>query len=51
MAAFAEIAKKVQMETVELMMASGKDIQKEASAAVKKATEEVAKVSKKAAAK
>jgi len=32
-------------------MASGKDIQKEASAAVKKATEEVAKVSKKAAAK
>ena len=51
MAAFAEIAKKVQMETVELMMASGKGIQKEASAAVKKATEEVAKVSKKSAAK
>ena len=27
MAAFAEVAKKVQMETVELMMAAGKDLQ------------------------
>ena len=37
-AAFAEIAKKVQMETVELMMAAGKEFSEEASAAVKKAT-------------
>ena len=51
MAAFAEIAKKVQMETVELMMASGKEMQKEATAAVKKATDDVAKATKKAAAK
>ena len=36
MAAFAEIAKKVQMDTVELMMAAGKDAQEEATAAVKK---------------
>lgn len=35
MAAFAEIAKKVQMETVELMMAAGKEASEEASAAVK----------------
>ena len=38
MAAFAEIAKKVQMDTVELMMAAGKDISEDATAAVKKAT-------------
>ncbi|MEL7343665.1 MAG: Phasin [Pseudomonadota bacterium] len=43
MAAFAEIAKKVQMETVELMMAAGKDMSDDASAAVKKATAEVKK--------
>lgn len=36
MAAFAEVAKKVQMETVELLMAAGKDMGEEASAAVKK---------------
>jgi uncharacterized membrane protein len=41
MAAFAEVAKKVQMETVELMMAAGKDISEDATAAVKKATAEV----------
>ena len=28
MAAFAEVAKKVQMDTVELMMAAGKDIER-----------------------
>ena len=39
MAAFAEIAKKVQMETVELMLAAGKDISEDATAAVKKATD------------
>ena len=38
MAAFAEIAKKVQMDTVELMLASGQDLSKEATKAAKKAT-------------
>ena len=38
MAAFAEVAKKVQMETVELMLAAGKDASEEAQAVVKKAT-------------
>jgi hypothetical protein len=51
MAAFAEIAKKVQMETVELMMAAGKEATEEAPAAVKKATAEVTTAAKKAAAK
>ena len=51
MAAFAEIAKKVQMETVELMMAAGKDVAEEATAAVKKATNDVTTAAKKAAAK
>ena len=51
MAAFAEVAKKVQMETVELMMAAGKEATEEASAAVKKATTEVTAATKKAAAK
>lgn len=48
-AAFAEVAKKVQMETVELMLAAGKDASEEATAAVKKATAEVTSVAKKAA--
>jgi len=43
-AAFAEVAKKVQMETVELMMAAGKDASSEASAAMTKATTEATKV-------
>ncbi|MDF2140252.1 Phasin [Paenirhodobacter sp. CAU 1674] len=47
LAAFAEIAKKVQMETVELMLAAGKDISEDATAAVKKATEEVTAAAKK----
>jgi len=51
MAAFAEIAKKVQMDTVELMMAAGKDMQEETTAAVKKATDDVATAAKKATAK
>jgi uncharacterized protein YukE len=51
MAAFAEIAKKVQVETVELMMAAGKDMQEDATAAVKKATNEATTAVKKAAAK
>ncbi len=50
MAAFAEVAKKVQMETVELMLAAGKDISEDATAAVKKATAEVTSVAKKASA-
>lgn len=49
MAAFAEIAKKVQMDTVELMLAAGKDFSDEAQAAVKKATNEVTAAAKKAA--
>lgn len=48
LAAFAEVAKKVQMETVELLMAAGKDIQEDTSAAVKKATEELTATAKKA---
>ncbi|WP_317057653.1 phasin, PhaP [Roseovarius rhodophyticola] len=48
MAAFAEIAKKVQMDTVELMMAAGKDLQEDAAKAVKKATDEVTAAAKKA---
>ena len=47
-AAFAEIAKRVQMETVELMLAAGKTAGEDAQAAVKKATDEVAKATKKA---
>ena len=50
LAAFAEIAKKVQMETVELMLAAGKDMSEDATAAVKKATADVTSVAKKAAA-
>jgi len=49
-AAFAEVAKKVQMETIELMMAAGKDISEDATAAVKKATADVTKAAKKATA-
>lgn len=50
LAAFAEVAKKVQMDTVELLLAAGKDASAEATAAVKKATDEVTNVAKKAAA-
>lgn len=50
MAAFAEVAKKVQMETVELMLAAGKDFSEDATAAVKKATADVTAAAKKAAA-
>jgi len=49
MAAFAEIAKKVQMDTVELMMAAGKDMTEDASAAMKKATADMTAATKKAA--
>ena len=50
LAAFAEVAKKVQMETVELMLAAGKDMSEDATAVVKKATADVTSVAKKAAA-
>ena len=50
MAAFAEIAKKVQMDTVELLMAAGKDFSEDATAAVKKATDEMTATAKKATA-
>ena len=50
MASFAEIAKKVQMETVELMLAAGKDMSTEATAVVQKATTEVTAAAKKATA-
>jgi len=47
MAAFAEVAKKVQMETVELMLAAGKDFSEDATAAVKKASSDVQVAAKK----
>ena len=50
-AAFAEVAKKVQMDTVELMLAAGKEAQADATAAVKKATTEATAAVKKATAK
>ena len=49
MAAFAEVAKKVQMDTVELLMAAGKDASEEVSAAVKKTTDDLTATAKKAA--
>lgn len=49
LAAFAEVAKKVQMETVELMLAAGKTIQQDATKAVKKAADDVTAATKKAA--
>jgi len=51
MAAFAEIAKKVQMDTVELMLSAGKNLQEDAAQAVKKATDDVTAAAKKATAK
>jgi hypothetical protein len=50
LAAYAEVAKKVQMDTVELMLAAGKTASEDAAAAVQKATAEVTSVAKKAAA-
>ena len=51
MAAFAEIAKKVQTQTMELVMAAGKDASEEMTTAAKKATTEATAAVKKAAAK
>lgn len=50
-AAYAEVAKKVQMDTVELMMAAGKDAQTEVAATVRKATDDAVEAVKKAATK
>lgn len=50
MAAFAEVAKKVQMETIELMLAAGKDLGEDMTAAAKKASDDMTKATKKAAA-
>ena len=50
MAAFAEVAKKVQMETVELMLAAGKDVSEDFTSAAKKATSEATSAAKKATA-
>ena len=41
-AAFAEVAKKAQMDTIELMLAAGKDVRDEAANVVKKATKKAA---------
>ena len=51
MASFAEIAKKMQTESLELVMAAGKDFSEEAQAVAKKATTEMTSAAKKAAAK
>ena len=47
LAAFAEIAKKVQTETVDLLLSAGKEVSEDASAAVKKATAEVTAAARK----
>ncbi|MBB3993561.1 hypothetical protein GGR95_001192 [Sulfitobacter undariae] len=51
MSAFAEVAKKVQADTVELMMAAGKDMSAEAQTAMTKATGDVQAAAKKATSK
>ncbi|MBV0912577.1 Phasin [Anianabacter salinae] len=50
MSAFAEVAKKVQMETVELMLSAGKTMQEDASVAMKKASDDMTAATKKATA-
>ncbi|WP_375261234.1 Phasin [Palleronia sp.] len=47
MAMFAEVAKKVQMETVELMLAAGKDVSEDLTNAAKKATGEASATARK----
>lgn len=48
MAAFAEIAKSVQTQTLELMMAAGKDMSEDMTKAAKKATDDMSASAKKA---
>ncbi|SFG48750.1 hypothetical protein SAMN04488020_102362 [Palleronia marisminoris] len=50
MAQFAEVAKKVQMETVELMLAAGKDVSEDLTAAAKKATGDATSAAKRSTA-
>ena len=50
MAAFAEIAKKVQTETLELMLTAGKSMTEDMTAAAQKATADVTTAAKKATA-
>ena len=50
MAAFAEVAKKVQMDTVDLMLTAGKDLASDAQKAAEKAARETQAAVKKAAA-
>lgn len=49
MAAFAEVAKKVQMDTVDLMLTAGKDMASDAQKAAEKATRETQAAVKKVA--
>ncbi|RVV99219.1 Phasin [Mesobaculum littorinae] len=49
MAAYAEVAKKVQMETVELMLAAGKDMSEDMTSAAKKAGSDMTSAAKKTA--
>ena len=51
MAAFADIAKKVQTETLELMMAMGKDMSTDMQDVARKATSDMTSAAKKASAK
>ena len=51
MAAFAEIAKRTQMDFVEIMMTVGKDISEEATASVKQAKADVGSTEKKSTVK
>ena len=46
---FCDVAKKAQMESIELMVLAGKDLTKDASEAVKKTTKDVTAASKKMA--
>ena len=48
MAAFAEVAKKVQMDTVDLMLTAGKDMSSDVQKAAEKATRETQAAVKKA---
>lgn len=48
MAAYAEVAKKVQMDTVDLMLTAGKDIASDAQKVAEKATRETQAAAKKA---
>lgn len=49
MAAFAEVAKKVQLDTVDLVLSAGKDASDDATAMMQKAAGDVSKAAKKAA--